>query len=395
MASPRCSAGRCSIRIELAAPEDPEDDAGLCRLLRENPIPGRIALSYEREPRYFGAAALEGPFHQTLVARAAGTGEIVGCASRAVRTLWVNGAPQAVGYMSQLRFHPRVRQGMSIARCLARSFNLYRSLHEDGRAPFYLLSIVAENRPAQRLLASGLPGFPRLHPYARLSTYAIPIGRPRRPRPLPAGLRLTRGSAALLPAILDCLARNGARHQLAPVWTAESLCQPGATPGLAPEDFFVVLSEEGKVVGCLAGWDQGAVKQTVVRGYSGALARWRRLLNLMAPFCGWPELPEPGTALRSRYASHRAIDEDEDAGGDSRGAAVFAALLRALYNQGVERGDRYLVLGLGEGDPLDAALRSYRSLAYASQLYLAAWEDGEAAVAALDGRIPGPEVAVL
>jgi hypothetical protein len=75
--------------------------------------------------------------------------------------------------------------------------------------------------------------------------------------------------------------------------------------------------------------------------------------------------------------------------------AVFAALLRALYNQGVERGDRYLVLGLGEGDPLGAALRPYRSLPYASQLYLAAWEDGEAAVAALDGRVPGPEVAVL
>jgi hypothetical protein len=356
-------------------------------------MPGRIALSYEREPRYFRAAALEGPFHQTLVARAAGTGEIVGCASRAVRTLWVNGSPQPVGYMSQLRFHPRVRQGMSVARCLARSFSLYRSLHEDGRAPYYLLSIVAGNRPAQRLLASGLPGFPRLHPYARLFTHAIPIGRPRRPLPLPPGLRLARGSAALLPAILDCLARNGARRQLAPVWTAENLCQPRATPGLAPEDFFVVLSAEGKVAGCLAGWDQRAVKQTVVRGYSGALARWRRLLNLMAPLGGWPELPEPGTALRSRYASHRAIDED--AGDDSDGTAVFAALLRALYNQGVERGDGYLVLGFGEGDPLSAALRPYRSLSYASQLYLAAWEDGEAAVAALDGRVPGPEVAVL
>lgn len=354
-------------------------------------MPGRIALSYEREPRYFGAAALEGPFHQTLVARAAATGEIVGCASRAVRTLWVNGAPRPVGYMSQLRFHPRVRQGMSVARCLARSFRVYRSLHEDGRAPFYLLSIVADNRPARRLLASGLPGFPRLHPYARLFTHAIPIGRRPRPMlPLPTGLRLARGSAALLPAILDCLARNGPRRQLAPVWTAENLCQPGSTPGLAPEDFVVALSEEGKVAGCLAGWDQRAVKQTVVRGYSGALGLWRRLLNVMAPLGGWPELPEPGTALRSRFASHRAVDGDD--------VAVFAALLRALYNQGAERGDRgdrYLVLGLGEGDPLAAALRPYRSLAYASDLYLAAWEDGEAAVAALDGRLPGPEVAVL
>jgi len=366
--------------------------------LRENPLPGKIVLAYEREPTYFAAAGIEGPFHQTLVARDAATGEVLGCANRSVRSLFVNGEARPVGYMSQLRLDPRLRRGLRLARCLIRAFELYRTLHADGRAPFYLMSLVADvadavdvanaagKDRARRLLTRGLPGFPRLRLSARLVTYAIHLGRPRRPLPLPPGLRLEWGSEARLPALLDCLERNGRRRQFAPAWTRETLCQPEATPGLEATDFAVALSGE-RVVGCLAVWDQSAVKQTVVRGYSGALARWRAPLNLVAPLAGWPRLPAPGTALRSCYASHRAIDGDAP--------AVFAALLCALYNRAVVRGAAYLLIGLDAADPLRSVLTGYRTLPYLSDLYLAAWEDGEAAASQVDGRLAGPEIAVL
>jgi hypothetical protein len=288
--------------------------------------------------------------------------------------------------MSQLRFHPRLRQGMGLARFLSRAFGLFRALHEDGRAPFYLVSVVAGNDPARRLLTSGLPGFPQLRPLGRLETLAIHLGRLRRPLPLPGGLRLEEGSEALLPAVLACLDRNGRRRQLAPRWTAEILCQPDSTPGLAAADFLLVLDGE-RVVGCLAAWDQSRVKQLVVRGYAGALAGWRPLLNLLAPLGGWPRLPAPGTGLRSCYASHLAID------GDDR--AVFAALLRSVYNRAAGRGCRLLMIGLDADDPLRSALAGYRATSYPSDLYLAAWEDGEAAAAEVDGRLPGPEIALL
>jgi len=97
--------------------------------------------------------------------------------------------------------------------------------------------------------------------------------------------------------------------------------------------------------------------------------------------------PPPGTALRSCYASHRAIDGDAP--------AVFAALLRALYNRAVVRGAAYLLIGLDAADPLRSVLTGYRTLPYLSDLYLAAWEDGEAAASQVDGRLAGPEIAVL
>jgi hypothetical protein len=345
--------------------------------LRESPLPGRVALSYEREPCYFAASALEGPFHQTIVAREPGTGEVLACANRSVRPRFVNGEARPVGYMSQLRFHPRLRRGMGLARLLSRAFAFFHTLHEDGRAPFYLVSVVAGNDPARRLLTGGLPGFPTLRALGRLETHAIHLGRLRRPLPLPRGLRLEQGSGEGLPALLDCLGRNGRRRQLAPCWTAETL---GSMPGLSAADFSLALDGE-RVVGCLAAWDQSAVKQLVVRGYSGPLAVWRPLLNLVA------RLPPSGTGLRSCYASHRAVDGDDP--------AVFAALLRAVYNRAARQGHHYLTIGLGAADPLRSVLAGYRTTSYLSDLHLAAWEDGEAAASQVDGRVPDPEIAVL
>ena len=140
-------------------------------------------------------------------------------------------------------------------------------------------------------------------------------------------------------------------------------------------------------MGCLAVWDQRALKQTVVRGYAGALGRFRRPLNLVAPLGRWPLLPPPGTALSSCYLSHRAIDGEEP--------TVFAALLRALYNRALLRHASYLVIGFAAGDPLSSVLAGYRTFPYLSELHLAAWEDGEAAVSEIDGRLPSPEIAVL
>ncbi len=368
------------LRFDLATPAD---DEGLRRLLRENPMAGSISLSFEREPCYFDASALDGPFHQTLIAHEVGANQVVGLGNRSVRPMFVNGRVDSVGYMSQLRIHPTIGQGLYLARALAQGFKLYHDLHADGRAPFYLMSIIADNLPARRLLASGLPGYPRAQEYKRLFTYALyPVHR-KPPIALPRSLRLARGSAACADEIVACLNRNGARRQFSPYWTVDSLF----TCNLTPSDFFLALDGD-HVVGCLACWDQNAFKQTVVRAYSGQLKRWRKLLNLLSPFGGWPVLPDPDTHLRHSYASHLAVDEDDP--------RIFAALLRALYNHNLEQRYSYFTIGLAESNPLCAVVTAYRSLTYISQLYLVAWEDGQPAIAEVDMRIlPAPEIALL
>jgi len=368
-----------SLKFELARPED---DPGLRRLLRENPMPGSISLSFEREPNYFNASLIEGRFHQTLVAHEMESGKVIGVGNRSVRPMFVNGVVQDIGYMSQLRIHPRYGKGLYLARGLAQGFKLYRELHEDGRAPFYLMSIIEDNLPARKLLTSSLPDYPCAQEYARMFTYAIYRTRRKRALSLPHPLRLVRGDKKYGTEIVDCINRNNACKQFASFWTCDSLFASNLTPA----DFFLAL-ERDRVVGCLACWDQTAFKQTVVRGYSGALARWRRILNAFAPFGLSPYLPEPNTPLRHSYASHLAIDGDNP--------QIFAALLRAVYNENLARGYNHFMIGLAESNPLRKVVRSYRPLTYISQIYLVTWDSGNVFMTNLDQRIPGMEIAVL
>jgi hypothetical protein len=370
-----------NITFNLATPAD---DSELRKLLRENPMPGKISVSFEREPNYFIGANVGNSFHQTLIARDRNIGEIIAMGSRSIGDVYINGTVQRVGYLRDLRITQPYRV---MRRALIRAFAYLHHLHQDGQVPFYLSSIIEDNLPAQRLFSAGLPRLPYFQEYGRLHTLAIYCRRKRRRMAMPNGLQLTRGSSVLTNEILACMQRNGARYQFAPHWNSSSLFSPDHTPDLAPEDFFLAQDGE-RVVGCLALWDQSRFKQTVVRAYSKPLARWRGLVNVGARMLGWPVLPSPHEPFRYSYASHLAIDDDNP--------KIFACLLRALYNHATTQGNSYFMIGLGEDNPfLPMATASYRHIKYTSLLYLTAWDDGLGDISRVDNRVPGIEIAIL
>jgi hypothetical protein len=363
---------------DLAAPAD---DPALRALLRSSPMAGEIRLTLECEPSYFDARALEGPIGQTVVGRLP-DGTLLGMGTRTVRTAFVNGRPQPLGYFSQLRVAPRLAGSPAAARAVGAGFARLRELQREAPVPFHFLSVATENHAALRLLTAGLPGFPRVRAVGDVVTYALASPRRSGPARPAAGDAVVAGSWELAPAIRRCLERNGTRHQLAPSWGG-LLFDPAHTPGLQPPSFRVAL-REGRVVGCAARWDQSAVKQAVVRGYGPRLARRLRLVNLAARIGGWPRLPPAGERLRASFLSHLAVDDDDP--------AVATALLRAIRRDGAERHDDCLLLGLAAGHPLAAAV-GRRSVSYRTRLFVAWWPgDREPA---LDGRPLGAEVAVL
>ena len=67
------------------------DDPEIRRLLRDNPMPGRIAISMEREPDFFADADGPGEAKQTIVAR---QGKRLLCVGSCfIRERFVNGQP--------------------------------------------------------------------------------------------------------------------------------------------------------------------------------------------------------------------------------------------------------------------------------------------------------------
>src|SRR5262245_20992347 len=68
-----------------------EEDAQLRAILAATPMPGRIAVSFRREPSFFDAAVVDGAFHQVVICRDRQEGRIVGFGCRSVRDRFVNG----------------------------------------------------------------------------------------------------------------------------------------------------------------------------------------------------------------------------------------------------------------------------------------------------------------
>ncbi len=350
-------------------------------------------MTLEREPSCFDAAALEGNEHEFIVARAPHADDVVAFGSRSFYDGYVDGRRKRLGYVSQLRVTPG---RADTYRLLRRGYTLLNEIDSTARrdphtAPFYLTTIVHDNVRARRLLERGLHGLPVYRPLARFVTLVVPVRRGwlRHPRGPRWTGRIERGATAFArhrSGISACLQHNAARLQFARHWSASELASE-ATPGLTAEDFCIAV-RDGQVVGCLAHWDQRALKQVVIRGYARRLALVRPIYNALAPLRGTPALPPVGSALAQSFISHIAVDGDDP--------ECFLDLFEAVRERAAERHIELLTLGFAHGHPLlRVTKRAFAHRAYESILYAVHWDDGAASVSALDGRAPHLEVATL
>jgi hypothetical protein len=363
-----------------------EHDPTLRRLFAAIEMEGDIRISFQREPNYFIAAGLHGPFHQVVAARDTMTGEIIGVGTRAVCQRFINGDVTAVGYLADMRLDPRYRGGPLVAR----AYRYLKRLHADGRTQIYFTLIAEGNRRALDTIAAGRAGIPTYNDFGRILSPAVNL-RWKKPS-LADDIEIARGSTDLLPAIVGCLNRNYQRKQFAPCYALEHfLPKAGGSHGSSmrgfrPGDCYMAL-RGGKVVGVLGRWDQSDFKQTIITGYSGKIRALRPAYNVAARLMGYASYPRPGAALSFFHASFIAVDDDD--------LQVFRALLRELYNDHVGTGYNYFVVGLHERDPLSAALSEYALTPFAARLFVVHFDDGAALFRTLNGRVPYIELAML
>jgi hypothetical protein len=356
----------------------PDADAELRRILAETPMPGRVVVSFRREPSYFAAAVVDGGFHQVIAARDRAADRLIGFGARSVRDRYVNGRVEPIGYLNSLRGLAEYRnRGL-----LARGYAFFRKLHADGRTRLYLSTIAEGNDTALAVLTSGRAGLPAYHFAGNYHTAALPLGQRR--ASTAGGIRPA--TEQDLPAVLSFLNSVGPRRQFFPRYGVEDFFQPqGTFRDLRPADLFLAY-RGGRLVGTLAGWDQHAFRQTVVQRYETPLRWLRPFYNGWARFRSLPGLPAPGQPFPYVTAALPLVADDDP--------AVFAALLENVLAR-PRRGRGYLLLGLHEADPLLAVVRSYRAAWYTTRLYLVCWEDGEGLRAGLDARPPYLELGSL
>ena len=354
--------------IELATAAD---DLELRELLRRSPIPSQISVTFEREPSFFDSCRIRGDFFQIGVGRDRASDEIVGLGTRSIAPGFINGQPQALGYLADLRLDPQYRGGTLIAR----GYRFLRHLHEDRRTRLYTTVIFSENHAALTTIASGRAGLPQYHDMGMVHSPGINLRRAK--PPIDAGCEILGGSQELLPEIIECLNRNNSRRQFAPVHTAEMFRRRWRDFRL--EDFRIAV-RGSKVIGVVGCWDQSSFKQTRVAGY-GPRLRWIvPFANAVRPLTAAPRYPEPGEEVAYFYLSFIAIDDDN--------LQVFRGLLRNAYNAAIGRKYLYAMVGLHERDPLLPALRDYSLTPFSGRLFCVTFEDGEDLFRKLDRRVP-------
>lgn len=352
------------MRIQLAQPEhEPE----LRRLHADTPLHGPIRIAEERDPDYFHALALQGDRAQAIV-WCDDRGVVAGMGTRSVKSAWIAGRPDRVGYLGALRVKPAYRNGLG----LARSYQRLRQLHAaDASCRFYLTTIMQANETAREILTSERAGLPRYLDAGRLDCHALsPRRLARRCRPRPA-LRVEPATGAALAELLAFLASEGSRTDFFPRLDAADFGTPRLR-NLLPGDFLLARDRaDGTILGALALWDQSPFKQYRVAGYS-------RVGRLLRPLAGWlADLPLPpaGRAIMLRQAAFVCVRDHDP--------AVFEALLLAAASRLSPA--TLLSAGFPARHPLHATLARVAAPAPAvrSRIYLVCWEDALAECRAL------------
>lgn len=367
------------VTIELATQTD---NQALQRMLLQNPMDGHIRMTFQRQPDFFKAALIGNEASQTIIARDRDNGEIVGLGTRAIRSVYVNGAVKSVGYLCDLRVLKSYRNGTLVAR----GYQYCKKLHNDEKVDLYVTTIAEENQHAIETLIGKRAGLPEYRYFGAYRSYAISILRKKSPLQSSA-ITIMRGSSDYIDDIVACLNRNGAQKQFYPYYRKEDfILGTGKVEGFRVEDLFLA-TESGKVIGVVGAWDQRKMRQIIIAGYAGSMRVVRPLYNLGARIMRFQTLPEAGEELRARFLSFIAIDDNR--------ADIFEMLLRAAYNSCVNNGSAYLVVGLHSCDSLSKVLSGYHCVRYTTNMYVVTWDRMQQCAPDLDDRIPYLEAATL
>ncbi len=364
-------AGSIALSVDAAsvAVAEPEDDAGLRRLMREAVLPGRVRVAFTREPDYFAADGLAGAEDVTVVSRS--KGRVTGSGRCSIYPLLRNGVGQRIGYLGLLRIAEHARES---PRLLRDGYELLRG-QVHSRADGFFTSIATDNARARRVLElGGRLGLPAYRTLCDLVTLVAPV---RKRMTVP-------GEPASADEVVELLARDTRQFQLSLAWDP-ALWQSLERHGLRQQDFAVVR-RAGKLVACAAVWDQRAFRQTVVAGYEGALDILRPIVNATRVMRGLPRLPAPGSVLNQGTILGAAVPDTRD----------WDALWRELQALAWARGLSWLTIARDASDPeLSVLRRLTRGREYRTTLYEVAWSAADRWPSLGARQLFRPEVGLL
>ena len=392
---PIAAANRSDVLVVRQA--RPEDDEGRRALLAGVAMDADLSLSVRRAPTVDAMYALHATAWESWVVAGSNDG-IEGMGSVLVRDGYIDGVAGKVGYLGDLRFSTRA-EGRHL---LDRAYGpILAGVQDRFGCNYFLTAIISSNARARRALTvqterSARRGRPRYTLLREFDIRSLHLVVPRidvvpnavrdllfRRRPV----AVRRAAATDIPAVAALLDEDARRRPLGyPMPEAELRRRLATWPGLTIGSFHVAECD-GAIVGCVAPWDASPVKQTVVAGYSGAMARVRLMHDAAARLLRRPLLPKAEEPFCYQYLTHLAVPSGD--------VGVLRALLASAYASARRAGFHFLSACAPVGDALDDAYRGYLATNLRAQLYVVTLPGTTVPDALFDAPMPGFEMALV
>jgi len=364
-----------NIKIEFAKKSDDKD---LRKLMKEITIPGNFQISYQREPSFFDALAVEGYYSHVVVARKTVNNEIIGLGVRSVKQLYINGIEKKIGYLSSLRLSENYRNGFLIAK----GYKLFYQLHCKDKVDFYLSTIINDNTAAINILTKPGSILPNYYDFGQYRSSAIVLNQKIRNNKI--GIIIRRGKPDDLSAIITFLNSEGKKKQFFPAYKITDFSDNGLLKNLNPENILLAFSGK-ELVGVIAAWDQNSFRQSVMTDYSKKIVAARSLYNLFSPILRLPKIPRKGGELNYFYAGLICIKNND--------CEIFSLLLNRIMEENKSKYS-FLMIGMHEKDLLLKEVVKLKSIKYLSRMYIVSHEKYDFKEM-LDSKIPYLELGAL
>ena len=311
-----------------------KDNAALLQLTSLTPMKGRISLRIDRNPDFFSLLSKRGE-SKVLVAERNGT--LNGCFSVSNTETLVNGRPEKVYYLADLKIHP-LHGGITLIRLLGAMMDYLKQCGAD-----LLFSTAAFGNEKVMPLFEGRAGFPEFHPTGTFKVYQI----------IPLNSRINSkkyslSEAGINDAVISLYNMFYSGYDVAPVFSLSSLHGTRT----------ITATEEGNLKASISLSDISDSKQNILMGLPFILnlaVTVLRLLNRIVPFLNLPGIGKPVKIL---YIKAFAFSEGCEDG--------LELLIKSARQLAFRERYCYLTVGIHERDHLARFFNKYLHFTFQS-----------------------------
>ncbi|MGZ3775116.1 MAG: hypothetical protein ACXVCY_02540 [Pseudobdellovibrionaceae bacterium] len=282
------------MKLEIAKPEDTK---ALAEFYKSFPVRGLVELKIDRNDDFFVPYSIQSDKYLTYKL----TGEenkIEGAASFIIRDVLLQDKVQPVVFGRDLRISSNRRAILEWTQhflpVMEEVFQMFKCKHmftSLSLSEVQALNAFVRPRAMKRPL-------PHYYLFRRFNLVSVHGRFPWAKNPLPQ-LRIRRGSAENVDALINYIVQKSRQKDLSTVWDAQSFYEKlERWKNLKLDDFLIAFDKNDNVIGCAAPWSSGGLQEFIPLEYSLRAHNFRQFLKF-GKMLGWTRtLTKPVTRLK-------------------------------------------------------------------------------------------------